>query len=105
LRFFPARQVFEIINEFSKNTENTLIELERDHKVFYENQSIRGFFGIQFSFQNCFWNLFSNSGLSEICKIRNVWQLSNYFSRNTLITSSEKTSGVEKRHFGRKIVQ
>jgi hypothetical protein len=36
------------------------------------NQSTRGFFGFEFSFQNCFWNLFSTSGLSKICKLRNV---------------------------------
>jgi hypothetical protein len=42
LGFFPARQVSGIIiNESLKNTEHTLIEL--DHKIFYENQSIRGF--------------------------------------------------------------
>jgi hypothetical protein len=39
------------------------------------NQSIRGFFGFKFSFQNCFWNVFSTSGLSQICKIRNAWKL------------------------------
>jgi hypothetical protein len=38
--------------------------LERDHKVFYENQSTRGFFGLEFSFQNYFLNLFSTSGLA-----------------------------------------
>jgi hypothetical protein len=38
------------------------------------NQIICGFFGFKFSFQNCFWNVFSTSGLSQICKIRNVWK-------------------------------
>jgi hypothetical protein len=64
---------------------------ERDHKVFYENQSICGFFGFKSSFQNCFWNIFSTSGLSQICKIRNVWKLPSPFSKNSVISSSEKT--------------
>jgi hypothetical protein len=65
---------------------------ERNHKVFDENQSIRGFFGFKSCFQNCFCNLFSTSGLSHICNIRNVWKLPSPFLRNTLISSSEKTS-------------
>jgi hypothetical protein len=65
---------------------------EGDHKIFSENQSIRGSFGFESSFKNCFWNLFSNSGLSQICKIRNVWKLPIPFSRFTLISSSEKSS-------------
>jgi hypothetical protein len=40
-----------------------------------QNQSIRGFFGFESTFQNCFWNVFSTSGLSQICKIRNAWKL------------------------------
>jgi hypothetical protein len=39
------------------------------------NQSIGGFFGYKSSLQNCFWNAFGTSGLSQICKIRNVWKL------------------------------
>jgi hypothetical protein len=39
----------------------------RPQKVFHENQSIRGFFSFESSFQNCFWKLFRSSGLSEIC--------------------------------------
>jgi hypothetical protein len=31
------------------------------------NQSIGGFFGFKSYFQNCFWNFFSTSGLSQIC--------------------------------------
>jgi hypothetical protein len=63
---------------------------ERDHKVFYENQSINGLFGCKSSFQNCFWNLLNTSGLSQICKIKNVWKLPIPFSRNTLIPNFEK---------------
>jgi hypothetical protein len=68
------------------------VALERHHKVFYEIQSICGFFGFKFMIQYCFWNLFRISGMSQICKIRNFWKLSSPFSRNTLISSSEKTS-------------
>jgi hypothetical protein len=57
-----------------------------------ENQSIRGSFGFESIFQNCVWNLFSTSGLSQICIIRNVWKLPSPFSRKVLISSSEKTS-------------
>jgi hypothetical protein len=39
------------------------------------NQSIRGFVGFESSLQNCFWNVLSTSGLSQICKIRNAWKL------------------------------
>jgi hypothetical protein len=49
------------------------------------NQSIRGFFGFKYSFQNGFWNVFSTSGLSQICKIRNGWKLPSPFSWNTVI--------------------
>jgi hypothetical protein len=56
------------------------------------NQSIRAFFGFDSSFQNCFWNVFNTSDLSQICKIGNVWKLSRPFSRNTLILCSEKLS-------------
>jgi hypothetical protein len=38
------------------------------------NQSIRGFFGFESSLQNCFWYVFSTSGLSQNCKIRNAWK-------------------------------
>jgi hypothetical protein len=67
---------------------------KRDHKVCHENQSIRGLFSFEFSFQNCFWNLFSTSGLSQICKIRNVWKLPIPFSRITLIPSSENIKNI-----------
>jgi hypothetical protein len=43
------------------------------------NQSARGFFDFESSFQNCFWKVFTTSGLSHICKIRNVWTLSSFF--------------------------
>jgi hypothetical protein len=39
------------------------------------NQSTRGFFSFESSFHNGFWNVFSTSGLSQICKIRNSWKL------------------------------
>jgi hypothetical protein len=48
---------------------------KRDHKIFYEHQSICGFFGLKSSFQNCIWVHFCTSGLSQICKIKNVWKL------------------------------
>jgi hypothetical protein len=40
-----------------------------DQKIFYENKNIRGFFVFESSFQTCFWNLFSSSGLSQICLV------------------------------------
>jgi hypothetical protein len=54
---------------------------ERDDKIFYENQSIRDLFDFESSFQNCFWNLLRISGLSEICKIRNVWKFPSHSQR------------------------
>jgi hypothetical protein len=43
------------------------------------------------SFQNCFWNLFNTSDLSEICKIRNVWKpldlLDNFSSKMMFLNS------------------
>jgi hypothetical protein len=41
------------------------------------------FFGFKCSFENCLWNLFITFGLSQICKIRNVWKLSSPFSMKT----------------------
>jgi hypothetical protein len=85
-RFFPARQAPEIIlNEYSNNTENALFKWLGKETTRYFTKS--KFFGFKSSFHNCFWN-----GLSEICKIRNVWKLPSPFSRNTLIPCSEKTS-------------
>jgi hypothetical protein len=60
-------------------------------KGILQDQSNCGFFGFESSFQNCFWYVFSTFGLSQICKIRNVW-MSSPFSRNTLIPCSEKIS-------------
>jgi hypothetical protein len=65
------------------------------------NQSIRGFFDFKSSFHNYFWNVFSTSGLSQICKIRNVWKLPSPFSWNTLILCSEKTSWSLKTSFSK----
>jgi hypothetical protein len=44
-------------------------------KGILQNQSTRGFFGFESSFQNWVWNLFSTSSLPQIWKIRNVWKL------------------------------
>jgi hypothetical protein len=54
----------------------SLSGLRKRQQGILRNQSIRGFFGFGYSFQNCFWNVFSTSGLSQICKIRNAWKLS-----------------------------
>jgi hypothetical protein len=64
--------------------------------------NVRGSFGSESSFQNCFWNVFSTSGLSKICKIRNVRKLPSPFSRNTLIPCSEKSSWSLKTSFWKK---
>jgi hypothetical protein len=55
-RFFPARQVLEIIfNEYSRNTDNALFEwLGKRPQGVLRNQSTRGFFGFEYSFENCF---------------------------------------------------
>jgi hypothetical protein len=60
------------------------------------------FFGIKSSFQNCFWNLFITSGLSQICIIRNVWKLPSPIAWLTLIKFSEKTSRSLKTSFWKK---
>jgi hypothetical protein len=65
-------------------------------------QSIFGFFGFEYSFQNFFWNLFSTSGLSQIRKMRNAWKFPRPFSRNTLISCSEKSSWSLKTSFWKK---
>jgi hypothetical protein len=74
----------------------------RPQGISQKNQSIRGLLGVESSFQNCFWNLFSTSGLSEICKIRNVWKLPSPFTRNTLIPCFEKSSCSLKTSFWKK---
>jgi hypothetical protein len=58
------------------------------NRLFYEHQSVRCFFDFEISFQNCFWILFSTSGLSETCEIRNVWKLPS----PEALSSSEKIS-------------
>jgi hypothetical protein len=58
----------------------------RPQGILRKPKSIRGLFGFKSSFQNCFWDLFSTSGLSETCKIINVWKLPSPFSRNTLMS-------------------
>jgi hypothetical protein len=60
------------------------------------------FLWFESSFQNCLWNLFSTTGLSQIYKIRNVWKLPSPFSKNTLIPSSEKSSWSLKKSFWKK---
>jgi hypothetical protein len=70
---------------------------ERDHKLFYENQSTCGFFGFEFSFQNSFWIFLSTFGLSEICKIGNFQVVS-----QGILSSSEKTFWSFKTFFWKK---
>jgi hypothetical protein len=93
LKFFSARQLSEIfLNESSKNTENDLIEwLRKETTRHFMKINVYVVSLIKSGFQNCFWNLFSISGLSQICLIRNVWKPSPN-SRNTLISCSEKSS-------------
>jgi hypothetical protein len=62
---------------------------KRQQGVVYENQRKSGFFCFELSFQNNFLKLFSTSGLSQICKIRNAWKLLRPFSKNSLIPRSE----------------
>jgi hypothetical protein len=52
----------------------SLAGLGKRQQGILRDQSTRGFFSFESSFQNCFWNVFSTSGLSQICKIRNVWK-------------------------------
>jgi hypothetical protein len=61
-----------------------------------------GFFYFESCFQNCFWNLFITSGLSQICNIRNFWKLTSPFSLTTLISYSEKTFWSLKTSFWKK---
>jgi EamA domain-containing membrane protein RarD len=55
-----------------------------------------------FGFQNCFWNLFSTSALTQIYKIRNVWKLPIPFSAITLILGFEKSAWSLKISFWKK---
>jgi hypothetical protein len=73
---------------------SSLSGLGKRPQAILRNQSIRGFFGFKSIFQNCFWNIFSTSGMSQLCKIRNVWKLPSTFSRNTLISCSRRLLGV-----------
>jgi hypothetical protein len=89
-----------ILNESSKNTENALIEwLRKKTRRYFPKTKVNVFF---FGFESSFWNIFSTSVLSQICKIINSWILPNPFSRNTLIPSSEKTSWSLKTSFWKK---
>jgi hypothetical protein len=65
------------------------VTIKRYIQTLFENQSIRGF---KFSFQNWFWKRFSNSGLSQICKIWYNYKLPSAFLRTAPISSSLKTS-------------
>jgi hypothetical protein len=85
---FPKTLILPSLSGLGKRTQGIL-----------RNQSTRGFFGFEFNFQNCFWNVFNTSGLSQSCKIRNIWNLSSPFSRNTLIPFSEKSSWSLKTSF------
>jgi hypothetical protein len=71
-----------ILNEYSKNTENALFEWLGKETTSYFT-STDGFFGFKCSFENCLWNLFITFGLSQICKIKNVWKLSSPFLMKT----------------------
>jgi hypothetical protein len=73
-----------ILNEYSRNTENALLEWLGKEILILRNQNTRGFFSFEFSFRNYFWNVFNTSGLSQIFKIKNVWKLSIPFSSNAL---------------------
>jgi hypothetical protein len=55
--------------------------------------------GILGSFQSCFWNLFSSSGWSQICKIRNVWKLRPILQKKAL----KRLLGVLKNLLGVKL--
>jgi hypothetical protein len=71
-------------------------------QVILRKPKYNGFFGFESSFQNCSWNFVNTSGLSQNCKIRNAWKLPRPFSRNTLISSSEKISWSLKTSFWKK---
>jgi hypothetical protein len=77
-------------NESSKNTENALTFFGKRPQGIFRKPKFLWFW--VYSFQNCFWNIYSIFGLSQICKMKNVWKFPNPFSRNTLISSAEKTS-------------
>jgi hypothetical protein len=64
-----------------------------------EKKNIRDFFGFKSTVQNCFWNLFITSGLSQICIIRNACKLPSPISWLSLILFSEKTSWSLKTSF------
>jgi hypothetical protein len=71
------RQVPEIIlNESSKNTENALIEWlwKATARYFMKTQVVSLVLSLVLK---TLWNIFSTSGLSYICKMRNIWKLSN----------------------------
>jgi hypothetical protein len=80
----------------------SLCGLGKKPQGIFGKQSTLGFFGFESSFQNWLWIVFSTSGLSQICKIRNVWKLPSPFSRNTRISWSEKTSWNLKTSFWKK---
>jgi hypothetical protein len=107
-RFFPARQVPEIpLNESSKNTENALIEWPRKEttRYFTKTKVYVVCLVLSLVFETVFGIFWQHYALSQICKLRNVWKLPSPFSRNTLISSSEKTSWTFKGLFWKKIVQ
>jgi hypothetical protein len=76
--------------------------VEKRPKDILRKKSTRGFFGFESSFQYCFWNVLSTSGMSQICKIRNICRLPSPFSRNTLIPCSDKSSLSLKTSFWKK---
>jgi hypothetical protein len=83
-----------MLKEFFINTGNVLIEWHRKETTKYvpKTHGLRGLFDLEFSFQNGFCELFNTSGFSQICKIKNVWNLTSPFTSNTRIPSSKNTS-------------
>jgi hypothetical protein len=78
---------------------------KRFYTRYFTKSKYTWFLWFKFSFQNCFWNVFSTSDLSQIYKIRNVWKHPSPFSRNTLIPCFEKTSCSLKTSFWKKNCQ
>jgi hypothetical protein len=66
---------------------------KRQQGIFWEPKYRWFLFGFESSsFQNCFWNLFSSSGLSQICKIRNAWKFASSQARSWSLKPSRINS-------------
>jgi hypothetical protein len=88
LDFPQTRQVSEItLNESSKNTQTALIEWFRNEttRYFTKTKVYVVYLGWSLVIKTIFGKLFSTSGLSEICEIRNVGEIPSPFSMITLI--------------------